>query len=294
MAAKFRIGRLAVIGVGLIGGSFALALKKARAVKHVVGAGRTRGNLARALKLGIIDEIAPDAAAAVRGADFVLLGMPVGQMPEVMARIAPHVGPRAVITDAGSTKQDVIDSAQRFLGQHLPRFVPAHPIAGTEKSGADAAFATLYCNRNVILTPQRETARGAVAVVKRAWETCGARVLRLRPAEHDAIFAAVSHLPHVAVFSLVASLARRPDARRILAFSAGGLRDTVRIAGSSPEMWRDICMSNRTALLAVLDAYMEELERARAAMATADGEALGAMFERARAARARWLVPRQG
>ena len=282
-----------MIGVGLIGGSFALALKKARAVTHVVGAGRTRRNLARAQRLGIIDEIAADAAAAVRDADFVLLGMPVGQMPEVMAQIAPHVGQRTVITDAGSTKQDVVDSARRFLEQHLARFVPAHPIAGTEKSGADAAFPTLYYNRNVILTPQRETARNAVALVKRAWETCGARVLRLRPAEHDAIFAAVSHLPHVAVFSLVASLARRPDARRLLGFSAGGLRDTVRIAGSSPEMWRDICISNRAALLAVLDAYLEELERARAAVATADGKALGAMFESARAARARWLVPRQ-
>ena len=283
-----------MIGVGLIGGSFALALKKARAVTHVVGAGRTRRNLARALKLGIIDEIAADAAAAVRDADFVLLGMPVGQMPEVMAQIAPHVGQRAVITDAGSTKQDVVDAARRFLEPHLARFVPAHPIAGTEKNGADAAFPTLYCNRNVILTPRRETARNAVALVKRAWETCGARVLRLRPAEHDAIFAAVSHLPHVAVFSLVASLARRPDARRLLGFSAGGLRDTVRIAGSSPEMWRDICISNRSALLAVLDAYLEELERARAAVATADGKTLGAMFESARAARARWLVPRQG
>jgi prephenate dehydrogenase len=293
VAAKFKIGRLAVIGVGLIGGSFALALKKARAVTHVVGAGRTRRNLASALRLGIIDEIAADAAVAVRDADFVLLGMPVGQMPEVMARIAPHVGPRAVITDAGSTKQDVVDSAQRFLKQHLARFVPAHPIAGTEKSGADAAFATLYCNRKVILTPQPETTRSAIAVVERAWETCGARVLRLRPAEHDAIFAAVSHLPHVAAFSLVASLARRADARRLFGFSAGGLRDTARIAGSSPEMWRDICMSNRTALLAVLDAYMEELERARAAVASADGKTLGAMFEGARAARARWLVPRQ-
>lgn len=292
MPARFRIGKLAVIGVGLIGGSFALALKKARAVRHVVGAGRTRRNLALALRRGIIDEIAADAAVAVRDADFVLLGMPVGQMPEVMARIAPHVGPGAVITDAGSTKQDVIDGACRFLKQHLGRFVPAHPIAGTEKSGADAAFATLYCNRNVILTPQPETARSAIAIVRRAWETCGARVLRLRAAEHDAIFAAVSHLPHVAAFSLVSTLARRPDARKLFGFSAGGLRDTVRIAGSSPEMWRDICVSNRTALLAVLDAYMEELERARAAVATADAKTLGAMFERARAARARWLVPR--
>jgi prephenate dehydrogenase len=291
--ASFRIRKLVVIGVGLVGGSFALALRKARAVEHVAGVGRTRRNLAAARRLGIIDEIATDAARAVRDADFVLLGTPVGQMPDVMARIAPHLSRTAVITDAGSTKQDVIAAARRFLGGRLERFVPAHPIAGTEKSGAGAAFAELYRRRNVILTPLPETSRGASAIVKRAWEACGARVLRLRPDEHDAIFAAVSHLPHVAVFALVAALARRPRARRLFGFSAGGLRDTVRIAGSSPEMWRDMCLSNRDALLPALDAYMEELERARAAIAAADAEALGNMFERARDARARWLVPRK-
>jgi prephenate dehydrogenase len=292
MQSRFKIGKLVVIGVGLIGGSFALALKKARAVKHVVGVGRTRSNLATALKLGIIDEIAMDAGKAVRDADFVLLGMPVGQMPEVMARIAPHLARHAIVSDAGSTKQDVIAAARRFLADHLDRFVPAHPIAGTEKSGADAAFATLYCDRNVILTPQKETARSAVITVRRAWEACGAHVLTLRAQEHDAIFAAVSHLPHVVAFALVSALAQRPAARKLFGFSAGGLRDTVRIAGSSPEMWRDICISNREALLEVLDAYMVELERARSAIAAADADTLGAMFEGARAARARWLVPR--
>jgi prephenate dehydrogenase len=293
MPGKFKIGKLVVIGVGLIGGSFALALRRARAVRHVVGVGRTRRNLATALRLGIIDEIVADAAAAVHDADFVLLGMPVGQMPGVMARIASRLPRRAVICDAGSTKQDVIASARRFLPDHLERFVPAHPIAGTENSGADAAFATLYRDRNVILTPQTEASGAAVATVRRAWEVCGARVIRLRPDEHDAIFAAVSHLPHVAAFALVSALARRPNARKLFGFSAGGLRDTVRIAGSSPEMWRDICMSNQVALLEVLDAYMEELERARGAIAAADAPALGRMFAGARNARARWLVPRQ-
>ena len=293
MPAKFRIGKLAVIGVGLIGGSFAMALRKARAVGRVVGVGRTRRNLATALRLGIVDEIAVDAVTAVRDADFVLLGVPVGQMPEVMARIAPHVARHAVISDAGSTKQDVIASARRFLKDSLGRFVPAHPVAGTEMSGAGAAFATLYRGRNVILTPQAETSRTAIATVRRAWEACGARVVRLRPDEHDAIFAAVSHLPHVVAFALVGALARRRNARKLFAFSAGGLRDTVRIAGSSPEMWRDICVSNRDALLEALDAYMEELERARGAIAAADAETLGRMFEAARAARARWLVPRR-
>ena len=293
MAAKFRIGKLALIGVGLIGGSFALALRKARAVGYVVGAGRTRGNLAAARRLGIIDEAVKDAATAVRDADFVLLGVPVGQMPKVMAEIAPHLARHAIISDAGSTKQDVVAAARRFLTHSLDRFVPAHPIAGTEKSGAAAAFAALYRGRNVILTPQPETARKAAATVQRAWEACGAQVLRLRADEHDAIFAAVSHLPHVVAFALVGALAQRPNARQLFAFSAGGLRDTVRIAGSSPEMWRDICIANRHAVLEVLDAYMEELERARGAIAASDAVTLGRMFEAARAARARWLVPRQ-
>jgi prephenate dehydrogenase len=293
MPARFRIGRLALIGVGLIGGSFAMALRRARAVGRVVGAGRTRRNLATALRLGIIDEIARDAAEAVRGADFVLLAVPVGQMPEVMAHIAASIPRHAVVSDAGSTKQDVIAAARRFLPNSLHRFVPAHPIAGTEMSGAGAAFATLYRGRNVILTPLEETSRTAVSAVRQAWEACGARVLRSRAEEHDAIFAAVSHLPHVVAYALMRALARRPDARKLLAFSAGGLRDTVRIAGSSPEMWRDICMSNREALLEVLDAYLEELEYARGAIAAHDAAALGAMFEAARTARARWLVPRQ-
>ena len=292
MPARFRIGKLALIGVGLIGGSFALALRKARAVGRVVGAGRTRANLATARRLGIIDEIAKSAAAAVHDADFVLLGVPVGQMPKVMADIAPHLAPHTIVSDAGSTKQDVVAAARRFLKDGFERFVPAHPIAGTEKNGAAAAFATLYHERKVILTPQPETSRKAAAMAQRAWEACGARVLRLPADAHDAIFAAVSHLPHVAAFSLVGALAQRPNARQLFAFSAGGLRDTVRIAGSSPEMWRDICIANRHAVLEVLDAYMEELERARGAIAASDVVTLGRMFEAARAARARWLVPR--
>lgn len=290
MASKLKIGKLVVIGVGLIGGSFALALKKARAVKHVVGVGRTRGNLRAALDLGVIDEAAQDAEKAVRDADFVLLGIPVGQMPAVMARIAPRLPARAVVTDAGSTKQDVIACAQRFLGGHFSRFVPAHPIAGTEKSGAAAAFAGLYRGKNLIIVPQPDTAPDAVRLVRAAWEACGARIVRLDARAHDAMFAAVSHLPHVVAYALVNTLARLPDARTLFGFSGGGLRDTVRIAGSSAEMWRDICIANREALLAVLDQYEVELGRMRAAIESGDGDALGAMFERARTARSKWLL----
>jgi prephenate dehydrogenase len=293
-AARPRIDKLVVIGVGLIGGSFALALKKAKRVKQVVGVGRSRRNLKDALRFGVIDRAETDAAAAVAGADLVLIGAPVGQMPGIFARIAPALSPQTVVTDAGSTKQDVIAAARRHLGAHFPMFVPAHPIAGTEHSGAAAAFAELFRGRNLILSPQPETRPAALRLVRSAWQACGARIVRLDAAEHDEIFGAVSHLPHVVAFALMHQLGRRRDARRLLAFSGGGLRDTVRIAGSSPEMWRDICIANREALLPLLDGSIAELGAARDALAAGDGAALEAMFRDAREARARWLAKKSG
>ena len=290
MPARLKIGKLVVIGTGLIGGSFALALRRVRAVKRVTGVGRTRRNLADALKLKIIDEASQDPARAVRDSDLVLLATPVGQMPAVMTAIAPHLPAHAVITDGGSTKRDVIECARRFLGGHFPRFVPAHPIAGTEKSGAMAAFSGLFRGKSVILTPQRETAAAATRLVRRAWEACGARVVQLEAGEHDAILAAVSHLPHVIAFALVNMLARRRDPGRLFGLSAGGLRDIVRIAGSSPEMWADICVANRDALLAALEDYENELEGMRAAIEGADAAELRRMFSTARIAREKWLV----
>ena len=233
MAGKLKIGKLVVIGVGLIGASFALALKRARAVRRVVGVGRTKKNLASARHLHVIDEIESDPGRAVRDADLVLIATPVGQMGAVMTAIALELPARAVVTDGGSTKSDVVAGARRFLGSRFPRFVPGHPIAGTEKSGAAAGFAELFRDRWVVLTPQPETDVDALRLVKRAWIACGARVVALEAAEHDRMLAAVSHLPHVVAFALVNSLAQRRDARRLLGFSGGGLRDTVRIAGSS-------------------------------------------------------------
>jgi len=288
--AKLRIGKLVVIGVGLIGGSFALALKRAKAVKHVVGVGRTRKNLNIALKHGVIDEASQDAARAMRDADLVLIGTPVGQMPAVMATIAPYLSPKTIVTDAGSTKQDVIACARKHLGAHFANFVPAHPMAGTEMSGAAAAFPELYRGRKLILVPQRETSARAIRLVRAAWVACGAEVVLLKPREHDEILAAVSHLPHIVAYALMGMLARRSNVRHMLEFSAGGLRDTVRIAGSSPEMWRDICLANREALLKFMDAYDSELNRARVALRAGDGAALKAIFTHARNARERWLV----
>ncbi len=293
MATKPRINKLVVIGVGLIGGSFALALKKARMVRQVVGVGRSRKNLKDALRLGVIDKAETDAVHAVDGADLVLVAAPVGQMPGIFARIAPALSPHTVVTDAGSTKQDVIEVARKHLGRHFPMFVPAHPIAGTEHSGAGAAFPDLFRDRNLILLPQQETKAAAVRLVRAAWAACGAKIVRLDAADHDEIFGAVSHLPHVIAFALVNLLAQRRDAKRLLGFSGGGLRDTVRIAGSSPEMWRDICVANRSALLPLLDGYISELEAARASLAAGDGDALEAMFSSAQQARARWLIKRK-
>lgn len=285
-----RINKLVVIGVGLIGGSFALALKKAKVVKHVVGVGRSRRNLNAALKLGVIDEIARDAASAVRDADLVLIGTPVGQMPGVMKAIAPHLNDKTIVTDGGSTKQDVIACARKHLGKHFANFVPAHPMAGTEHSGAAAAFPELYRGRKVIVVPQAETAARALRTVRASWVACGAKVVRLQAHEHDDILAAVSHLPHAVAFALMGTLAKRDDARHVLGFSAGGLRDTVRISGSSPEMWRDIFLANRSALVGAMDKYLFEINSLRKFLKAGDGQALQAAFERARDARERWLV----
>lgn len=282
------IGKLVVCGVGLIGGSFALALRRAASVGRVVGIGRSRAPLERALALGVIDEIATDWAVALDGADLVMIAAPVGQMGAIMAAMAPHLRPGTVVTDAGSTKRDVVDAIERHLGEHLAWVVPAHPIAGAEKSGVDAAFAELYDKRRVVLTPLPENAAEAVERVRRAWLACGATVSETSPQEHDRVFAAVSHLPHLLAFGLVDDLARRPNAELLFSHAAGGFRDFTRIAGSHPEMWRDICVANSEALLAELDQYMAELVQLRALLAAGDGAGLKAVFDTARRARNAW------
>ncbi|MBI2289386.1 MAG: prephenate dehydrogenase/arogenate dehydrogenase family protein [Betaproteobacteria bacterium] len=284
------VGKLVVFGVGLIGGSLALALKKRKSVARVVGVGRSRANLLAARRLGIIDEIATDAALAVQDADLVLLAAPLGQTAAVLAQIAPHLSAKTIVTDAGSTKRDVIAHARKYLGAAFARFVPAHPIAGTEKSGARAAFAELFDGHKLIVTPERETDARAVTRVSAMWKLAGMRVTTMRAADHDHIYALVSHLPHVLAFALVGQLAGYGDAATLFGHTGGGFRDSTRIAGSSPEMWRDICLANREALLAALDDYLEELELLRGMIEASDGQGLEARFAAARAARAKWLV----
>lgn len=282
------IGKLVICGVGLIGGSFALGLKRANAVGQIVGIGRRREPLERALALGVIDEIATDWADALRDADLVLMAAPVGQMDAIMAAMAPHLQDGTVVTDAGSTKRDVVAAIRYHLGHRLAQVVPAHPIAGAEKSGVEAAFADLYVKRKVVLTPLPESRGEAVERVRAAWQACGATVVDMSPQEHDQVFAAVSHLPHLLAFGLVDDLAQRDNAELLFSHAASGFRDFTRIAGSHPEMWRDICVANRVALLAELDAYLDEMARLRAMLAAGDGPALEAVFERARRARNAW------
>jgi prephenate dehydrogenase len=278
--------KLAIIGVGLIGGSFALALKQAKKVSKVVGVGRNAANLRLALERGVIDAIAADPGAAARDADLVLVAAPVAQFPAIFAALAES---KALITDGGSTKRDVIAAARKALGKRIARFVPAHPIAGAEKSGAAAAKAELFQDRRVVLTPLKENARASVAAVEAAWSACGAKVSRMDAEEHDAVLAAVSHLPHVLAYALVHDVAKRNNSAQLFSFAAGGFRDFTRIASSHPEMWRDICLANRDRLLQELKLYANELGSIRRLLDKGDGAGLEKLFAAAREARDKWI-----
>ncbi|MBL8379027.1 MAG: prephenate dehydrogenase/arogenate dehydrogenase family protein [Burkholderiales bacterium] len=282
-------GRVVVVGVGLIGASFALAGKRAGLFERVIGVGRSRANLEQAQAMGAIDAAAGDAGAACADADLVFLATPVGQLGALMRAIAPRLGARTIVTDAGSTKADVVALAREHLGAHLARFVPAHPIAGGDRSGAAAADPELYRARRVVLTPLEATDPAALAAVRATWEALGAQVSLLSPERHDRVYAAVSHLPHLLMFALVDAFARRDDGSDLFAHAGRGLSDTTRIAGGSPEMWRDISLANRAALLAELDAYTAALARARAMLAQGDGAALEALYANARRARLAWM-----
>jgi prephenate dehydrogenase len=278
--------KLAVIGVGLIGGSFALALKQAKTVSHVVGVGRNAANLKLARERGIIDSIAPDPRAAARDADLVLVATPVAQFPAVFAALAET---KALITDGGSTKRDVIAAARKALGKRIGQFVPAHPIAGAEKSGAAAASAELYRGKRVVITPLPQNRRPALEQVESAWKACGANVSRMDPEEHDAVLATVSHLPHVLAYALVHGVAKRNNSEQLFSFAAGGFRDFTRIASSHPEMWRDICLANRDRVLQELKSYANELGTIRKLIQKGDAAALEKLFTVARDARNKWI-----
>jgi prephenate dehydrogenase len=281
--------KIVIFGVGLIGGSFALALKKAGAAKHIVGMGRSEASLERAKTLGIIDEIGTSIQHALKNADLILIAAPVAQTGAILASIKPHLQSVTVVTDAGSTKTDVVASARAALGEKIAQFVPAHPIAGREANGPDAAIPDLYQGKKMVLTALKENSAADLERVMSAWKLCGAIIYRLTPEEHDRVFAAVSHLPHLLAYALVDDVARKPHADLLFAFAASGFRDFTRIAGSSPEMWRDISLANRDALLAELDAYVAQLTNMRAMLAANDGQGLEGVYANARRARQNWM-----
>jgi prephenate dehydrogenase len=278
---------ISIIGVGLIGGSFALALRRAHDDLRILGIDRDTAALDDALRSGVIDEVA--SLASIADCDVILIAVPVRQIPAVFAGIFPHLKAATVVTDAGSTKQDVINAARAALGNKISQFVPGHPIAGREHAGVAAAASELFEGKKVVLTPIAENTTQSVERVQSLWRACGAKVVEMPAETHDAVFAAVSHLPHMLAFALIDELAARPNAKTLFSFAASGFRDFTRIAGSNPEMWRDIALNNRDALLRELTAYETHIVAMRQALLSGNGDALEALMTRAKHARDRWM-----
>ncbi len=279
------INRLTIIGAGLIGGSLSLALKQAGAVTHVVGCGRNIDNLIKGVELGVIDSYQSSIAEAVKDADMVVVAVPLGAMETAFGQIKGNIAETSVITDVGSAKGSVVGIAKASLGEQFNQFVPGHPIAGTENSGIEAGFATLYQNRRVILTPLEETSRQAVQKVDAMWQQCGASIEYLSVEHHDKVLAATSHLPHMLAYAMVNYLSGLNEHDEIFKYAAGGFRDFTRIASSDPVMWRDVCLSNGDALLEFIEGYKEELDMISSAIKDNDANALLALFGKAKSER---------
>jgi len=288
------IGRLSIIGVGLIGGSLARALRRAGAVGHITGIGRSRENLERAQQLGVVDAWTQDIAAGVKDADMVVIAVPLGMYDQVFKAMANTLGENTIVTDAGSTKRHAIDIAYKYLNTP-ENFVPAHPIAGTEKSGVEASFAELFDRHVCLLTPLPSTRASALDAVSKMWQQAGSSVIEMGPDIHDKLLASVSHLPHIAAFALVNSVRKQRDGEyNPFDFAAGGFRDFTRIASSSPQMWRDIALCNHEPLLKQIAALQEELNLLKTALENQDGETLLEAFSAAKEARDQWLKQKYG
>ena len=284
--------RLTVIGVGLIGGSLARVLKRESACAQILGYGRNEEHLQKALDLGVIDSFTSDLKQAVSQADMVVIATPLGAVASLFKELVHGLKDGAVITDVGSAKGSVVRAAQNTLGRHVHHFVPGHPIAGTEKSGVEASFAELFEQHLVILTPLPNTDGHALNLVRQMWETAGADVVNLEAMHHDAVLAATSHLPHLLAYALVDCLAGMQERDEIFQFAAGGFADFSRIASSHPQMWHDVCFSNRAALLKALSEFDAHLAGIRAAIETGDSDTLLEIFSRARQARDDFTVAR--
>ncbi len=286
------IKHLAIIGVGLIGGSLASALRKAKQVGKVTGFGRDINNLKKAVELGIIDEYTLTINHAVENADVIVLATPLSTTAKLLSGMRDHLTANAIITDVGSAKGSVVEAARQALGDKISRFVPGHPIAGREKSGVDAATADLFQSHRVILTPCPETSVSAISTITEMWEHTGAEIAQLGVEQHDEILAATSHLPHMLAYALVDCLAGMQEREDIFKFAAGGFADFTRIASSHPQMWTDICFSNREKLLVALETFDEYLNKIRSAINNDNNEELLKIFSRAKETRDRFTEMR--
>lgn len=279
------IKKLAIFGVGLIGGSLALALKQRHYCEQIVGCSRDEANLKRACELGVVDSYTLDPIEAVKGADMIVLAVPMGAMRSVLQSIKGHTEPDAIITDAGSSKASVVAAAREVFGEIPSYFVPAHPIAGREQSGVEAAIPDLYENHKVIVTPLPETDPEAEQRVTQMWQASGATVESMDVLKHDKVLAATSHLPHVLAFSLVDTLSHSKASDAIFHYAAGGFRDFTRIASSDPVMWRDICLENRDAILESIEYFQENLQQLHDQVAAADSDGILGVFSHAKSVR---------
>lgn len=282
--------QLGLIGCGLMGGSFALALKKAGLVKRVVGYSKSPSTVEKARRLGVIDVAAESALLAVSGSDIVLMAVPVAASEATFKSIRHLVNPGVLFMDVGSTKRDVVDAARRVLKERLPSFVPAHPIAGREVAGIEHADATLYQGRKVILTPVQQTDPVLVQKATDVWAAVGCQVLKMTPEHHDAAFAAVSHLPHLLAFAYMNAMAEQPAGQEYLSLAGPGFRDFSRIAASDPTIWRDILLSNREEILRQSDAFRRALDELERQMRDWSGPALETLIESASTSRSQWQL----
>ncbi len=282
------IENLCVIGVGLIGGSLARALREAGYCSRITGSGRDEKNLRRAVELGVIDDYRLSAGEAVRHADMVVVAVPLGAIRGVFEAVAGELKPGAILTDVGSAKGSVVADACAVFGAMPPTLVPGHPIAGTERSGVEASFSTLYRQRRIILTPVASTSEQATAAVRAMWQAAGAEVETMTVEHHDMVLAATSHLPHMLAYVLVDALSRLKDKDEIFRYAAGGFRDFTRIASSDPTMWRDICVANKEAIVDMIQSFREDLDELSHAIEQADAAHVFDIFSRAKAARDRY------
>lgn len=287
-ASKLNIDCMAVVGIGLIGGSAAAALRNARVVRKVIGVSRNPATAQRALELGLIDKVV--SLTDVVQAELILLAMPVGSTYEVLKAIEPNLLPSTIITDVGSVKQSVIDDARRALGKKINQFVAAHPIAGAETSGPDAADVNLFRQRPVVISPLPENSSQVLEIVNQLWQSCGGVIRHLDAHTHDAIYAAVSHLPHALAFAYMAQIAQSENADLKLQLAGSGFRDFTRIAAGLPEMWCDILFSNKEALLTDLGISIQYLQTLEQMIINNDKPSVHALFKSAAAVRQHWSL----